>query len=186
MKKIIVASKNPVKIGAALEGFTIMFPEEAFEVEGVSAVSGVSDQPMSNAETLQGARQRVENAYAANQSADFWIGIEGGIEEVQNEMEAFAWIVVKSKDGSTGRARTGTFFLPPRVAELVRQGKELGEADDVVFGKTNSKQDNGAVGLLTDNAIHRKHYYTHATVLALIPLKKKDLYVQEFPVPPLS
>lgn len=178
MKKIIVASKNPVKIRAALEGFNQMFPEEAFDIEGVSVVSGVSDQPMSNAETLQGARQRVENAYVAHTSADFWVGIEGGIEETHGEMEAFAWIVVKSKEGKVARGRTGAFFLPPRVAELVREGKELGEADDIVFGKTNSKQDNGAVGLLTDNAIHREHYYTHAIILALIPFKKKDLYFE--------
>lgn len=166
-----------MKIRAALEGFVIMFPEEAFEVEGVSVVSSVSDQPMSNAETLQGARQRVERACAAHPLADFWIGIEGGIEEAHNEMEAFAWIVVKSKDGRMGRGRTAAFFLPPRVAELIREGKELGEADDIVFGKTNSKQDNGAVGLLTNNIIHRQHYYTHATVLALIPFKNRDLYI---------
>ena len=30
MKKIIVASKNPVKINAALNGFQKMFPEETF------------------------------------------------------------------------------------------------------------------------------------------------------------
>lgn len=177
MQKIIVASKNPVKIQAAFDGFRQMFPNEQFEVEGISVASGVSDQPMSNAETLQGARQRVESAYAAHTAADFWVGIEGGVEEMRiGEMEAFAWIVVKSKDGQTGRGRTAAFFLPPRVAELIREGKELGEADDIVFGKINSKQDNGAVGLLTDNIIHRQHYYTHATVLALIPFKNRDLY----------
>ena len=178
MQKIIIASKNPVKINAALDGFKQMFPDEAFEVEGVSVASGVSDQPMSNAQTLQGARQRVEGAYTACPHGDFWVGIEGGVEEKENEMEAFAWIVVKSKDGQIGRGRTAIFFLPPRVARLVKQGKELGEADDIVFGRTNSKQDNGAVGLLTDDVIHRQHYYTHALILALIPFKKKDLYIE--------
>ncbi len=176
MQKIIIASKNPVKINAALDGFKQMFPDEAFEIEGVSVASGVSDQSMSNVETLQGARQRVESAYAACPYGDFWVGIEGGVEEKENEMEAFAWIVVKSRDGRMGRGRTAAFFLPPRIAELIREGKELGEADDIVFGKTNSKQDNGAVGLLTDDVVHRQHYYTHATVLALIPFKNRDLY----------
>lgn len=176
MIKIIIASKNPVKIQAAFDGFRQMFPGETFEIEGISVASGVGDQPMSNAETYAGARQRIENACAAYASADFWVGIEGGVEEKENDMEAFAWIVIKSKDGHVGKGRTAAFFLPPRVAELVREGKELGEADDIVFGKTNSKQDNGAVGILTNNIIHRKHYYTHAIVLALIPFKNKDLY----------
>lgn len=176
MPKIIVASKNPVKINAALSGFKKMFPADTFEIEGVLVASGVSDQPMSDEETIRGARTRVENAYAQYGDADFWVGIEGGVENTHNEMQAFAWIVVKSKDGNVGRGRTGMFFLPPQVAHLVRQGKELGEADDIVFGRTNSKQENGAVGLLTDNIVHREQYYTDTVVLALIPFKNKHLY----------
>jgi len=176
MAKIIVASKNPVKINAALAGFKKMFPQENFEIEGVSVASGVSDQPMTDEETIQGARKRVENASVEYPDADYWVGIEGGIEDKHNEMQAFAWIVVKSKDGQVGRGRTGMFFLPPQVAYHVRQGKELGDADDIVFGKTNSKQANGAIGLLTDNIIHREHYYTETVVLALIPFKNPTLY----------
>jgi len=59
---------------------------------------------------------------------------------------------------------------------LIRQGKELGEADDIVFGRSNSKQENGAVGLLTDNAIDRAQLYEHAMILALIPFKNEALY----------
>ena len=91
-------------------------------------------------------------------------------------MEAFAWVVVKTKENRFGKGRTGTFFLPPRVAELIKQGKELGDADDIVFGRTNSKQENGAVGILTDNVVDRAKYYTEAVVLALIPFKNKQLY----------
>jgi non-canonical (house-cleaning) NTP pyrophosphatase len=55
MKKVIVASTNPVKIKTTEMGFAKMFPNETFEVEGVSAESEVSDQPMSEKETLLGA-----------------------------------------------------------------------------------------------------------------------------------
>ena len=41
MKKIIVASNNPVKIRATLEGFQTMFPSEVFEIMGISVPSGV-------------------------------------------------------------------------------------------------------------------------------------------------
>ena len=75
-----------------------------------------------------------------------------------------------------GKGRSGTFFLPPKIAELIRQGKELGEADDIVFGRTNSKQENGAVGILTDGVVDRTKYYTEAVVLALIPFKNERLY----------
>lgn len=44
--KIVVASKNPVKIKATLGGFEKMFPDVVFETEGVSVSSGVSEQPL--------------------------------------------------------------------------------------------------------------------------------------------
>jgi len=55
MKKVIVASKNPVKINAVKIGFEKMFPEECFVFEGVSVPSGVKDQPVGNHEILTGA-----------------------------------------------------------------------------------------------------------------------------------
>ena len=90
MKKIVVASKNPVKINAVRDAFEKMFPNEVFNMEGISVSSGVSDQPISDTETLQGALNRAGNAEKENLHADFWVGIEGGIEEKNSEMEAFA------------------------------------------------------------------------------------------------
>ena len=175
MKKVIVASKNPVKIQAVKRGFEKMFPTQAFEFVGVSVPSNVADQPLTNQETFQGAKNRANNACSEVKDADFYIGIEGGIEHIENEMQAFAWVFIKSA-GKCGKAKTGTFFLPKQVVELIKQGKELGEADDIVFQRHNSKQENGAVGILTGDVIDRTRYYVEAVILALIPFKNEDLY----------
>jgi len=176
VKKIIVASTNPVKIEATLEGFRRMFGDELFEAVGVVVESGVSNQPMSEEETLEGAINRVGNAMQVKEDGDYWIGIEGGLEEIDGGMEAFAWVVVKSKNGKVGRGRTGSFFLPDQVVQLIKEGKELGEADDIVFGMTNSKQANGAVGILSGDVITRKSFYEEAVILALIPFRNQTLY----------
>lgn len=176
MKSVVVASKNPVKIAAVREAYGRMFPTGAYKIAGVAVASDVSHQPMSEAETRQGAASRAAAAAMAAPSADFWIGIEGGVEQKEEGMEAFAWVVIRAADGRVGRARTAAFFLPPRIAELIHSGKELGEADDIVFGRVNSKQENGAVGLLTDNAVDRKSYYREAVIMALIPFKNTHLY----------
>lgn len=176
MKKVVVASKNPVKINTVEIGFSKMFPEELFEFVGMAADSGVLDQPMTEEETLQGAMNRVEDVIKKEPGADFYVGLEGGIKEVSGELETFAWIVVKGKSGLRGKGRTGSFFLPEKVAELVREGKELGDADDIVFGRSNSKQSNGAVGILTDDVLTRATFYEPAVILALIPFKNKKLY----------
>lgn len=176
MKKIIVASHNPLKIAAVQTGVEQMFPTLAFEIQGVSVPSGVSDQPMTDAETLQGAMNRATNAQQQFSEADFWVGVEGGIAPMNDGMEAFAWIVFFSKSGKIGKAKTASFELPPKVVELIHQGYELGDADDIVFGKSNSKQTIGAAGLLTQNVINRKTLYLQAVVLALIPFKNPKLY----------
>lgn len=176
MKRVIVASQNPVKIAAAREAWTRMFPDDACDAAGVAVSSGVSHQPMGDEETRQGALSRAAAAAAAHPAADFWIGIEGGVADTANGMEAFAWVAVYDDSGRVGLARSASFFLPPAVTHLIRQGKELGEADDIVFGRTNSKQENGAVGILTGNAIERRDYYREAAIMALIPFKNEHLY----------
>jgi len=175
MITLVVASTNPVKIQAATNGFQCLFPGSELNVIAANVPSEVAHQPLSDDETLRGALNRSANAQAAHPTADYWIGIEGGIQPIGREMAAFAWIVVRSRE-MIGKGRTGTFFLPPAVVELIQQGKELGEADDIVFGRSNSKQENGAVGLLTDNAIDRVQLYEHALILALIPFKNRTLY----------
>lgn len=175
MKHVIVASTNPVKTNAVQRALDAVFGPGTHQAEGHSISSGVSDQPMTDGETLEGARNRASAAMASHPGAGLWVGIEGGVEDADEVMRAFAWAVVLGRS-LKGEARTGTFQLPPEVTRLLRRGVELGDADDIVFGRTNSKQKDGAVGILTDGLIDRTGYYEHAVVLALIPFLKKDLY----------
>ena len=174
---IAIASTNPVKVAATREGFQRMFPGQLVTLQPLSVPSGVADQPLSDEETLLGATNRVRNAVAACPAAQFWVGIEGGVQWQGGELSAFAWVVVRAAAGQ-GRARSGTFLLPPAVAKLVAQGLELGEADDQVFGQTNSKQAAGAIGLLTDNAVDRRQLYAQAVILALVRFKNEVLYTR--------
>lgn len=175
-QKVVVASTNPVKINTTEIGFAKMFPNVEHEFLGVKAESGVSDQPMSEEETLKGALNRAEHIAKLEPKADYWVGIEGGIQEINGVMESFAWIVIRDKKGKIGRGRSGSFILPPKVAKLIKQGKELGEADDIVFGMKNSKQSNGAVGILTGDVLTRTTFYEPAVILALIPFKNPKLF----------
>ena len=173
--KLVVSSKNPVKIEAALAGFQQVFPDQAFEVKGISVPSGVPDQPMGSRETYEGAFNRTCNAMEAEPDADYWIGIEGGNIRHGEEMEAMAWVVIRSRT-RMGKGRTAGFFLAPEVVKLVNEGYELGHADEQVFGIQNSKQKMGSCGLLTDNLIDRLDLYVPAVIFALIPFKKPALF----------
>lgn len=175
MQHIAVASLNPVKLRATKKAFERLFPDQRFSVSGAALPSGVADQPTSLAETMTGARNRAHNARRAQPDAQFWVGIEGGIEDSPLGMTCFARVHVLGADGREGLGQTAVFYLPREVAALVRQGVELGLADDQVFGRDDSKQANGAIGILSDDVIDREAYYIHAMIMALLPFKNPTL-----------
>jgi inosine/xanthosine triphosphatase len=166
---VVVASRNPVKIDAVKEAFGVQFPAATFDLISVDVDSGVSDQPANDQETRQGARNRVVEARRVQPDADYWVGIEGGIESVDDQLMAFAWMVILGRNDKKGEARSVTLPLPPAVKDLMDEGCELGEANDRVFGTKNSKQKGGAYGLLSDGKYTREFIYSQTLVIALIP-----------------
>lgn len=188
MKTIVcaVGSKNPVKCKASEDGLhKALKPtlEEVFEVKsiGYDVPSGVRDQPIGDEETKRGALNRAKAAWVAYNSdkgkaPDFAVGLEGGIILEGDEMICSAYMAVYNSPDRFGTARTCSFALPPAIVEKVKGGMELGDADDAVFGGTNSKQKGGTVGHLTRGAIDRSNYYTDAVVLATMPLLWPDMW----------
>ena len=167
--KIVVASRNPVKVGATTQAFKTLFPDAVLDVTSVNVESGVGDQPDSDEATRRGARMRALGARDAEPDAEFWVGLEGGIEVVDDQLMAFAWMAVQGRVGDVSEARSTTLPLPPEVKKLVVSGLELGEANDRVFSTVNSKQGGGAYGLLTDGLYTREGIYTQTLIMALIP-----------------
>ncbi|MBB6459587.1 inosine/xanthosine triphosphatase [Flammeovirga kamogawensis] len=179
-KKIVVASRNPVKINAALSGMNKILPNVKFQVQGVDVSSGVADQPMSTKETWEGAFNRATNARNLEVNADYWVGMEGGIDtDADGKMFAFAWMCIIDKEDRLGKAQTGIFYLPPKVQKLVEGGVELGYANDKVFNEVGSKQKGGAVGSLTLGALGRTEYYEQAMILAMVQIVNPLLYPNE-------
>lgn len=176
--RVVVASRNPVKLAAAAEGFRLAFGE-APAVDGIAVPSGVADQPMTDAETLQGARNRVEAARQARPEADYWVGIEGGVHPSGTLLEAFAWVVVASAKRQA-RARSAAFPLPRPAVEALQRGSELGHVMDALFGESHSKHKGGAIGLLTHGAITRTALYVQPVVMACIPFLHPEWYPERW------
>lgn len=168
---VLVGSKNPTKTNAVFSAFKEVF-KVPVKVVGLSVSSGVPDQPMSCVETKNGAKNRVKQL--KKNVADFYVGIEGGCSYEDNNLFAFAWAITVSKE-KTGCGKTSLFQLPKEIQKLIEQGVELGEADDIVFNRKNSKQKDGAVGILTGGLVDRSKYYKEAVVMSLIPFINKKL-----------
>ena len=173
--KVVVGSKNPTKINAVKRAIKRVFKKNEITIEGFGVSSGVSDQPMSCLETKNGAINRVKNL--ENKDANLFVGIEGGCDYINDDLFAFAWVITKNNSGIVGKGKTSMFQLPKKIQKLIEMGVELGEADDIVFKRNNSKEKNGAVGILTNNLIDRTKYYEEAVVLSLIPFIKNELFI---------
>jgi inosine/xanthosine triphosphatase len=167
--KIVVASQNPVKVAATREAFAALMPDAELLMIPISVPSAVSDQPSSDSETCLGAKNRARNARAEIPDADYWVGLEGGIEVFDDQLMAFAWMSILDCNGKSGEARSATLPLPQAVKTLIDDGMELGDANDQVFATVNSKQAGGAYGLLTEGLYTRQSIYTQTLILALIP-----------------
>ncbi|EGU37598.1 NTPase [Vibrio ichthyoenteri ATCC 700023] len=168
---VIVASLNPAKISAVESAFHCVFPQHTFTFIGVNVPSEVADQPISNQETYQGARNRVTNAKLTRANGDFYVGLEAGIEDGVT----FAWMVIESAT-QRGESRSASMMLPPAVADRLSQEVELGTVMDEVFGTTNIKQKGGAIGVLTQHQLTRSSVYHQALIMALIPFTNPQHY----------
>jgi inosine/xanthosine triphosphatase len=175
-KKVAVGSKNPVKIEAVRLAFKDVWPEIEWEVIGTDVSSGVSNQPMSDRESIKGATNRAKRSRKLH-NADFGVGLEGGLQKVGKDYVDAGWMVVVSKDGRLGIGSTVKMHTPHKMMRMVlEEGKELGEVCDIFFKRKNTKQAEGQFGLMTKNLITRTEGYRHGVISALVRFIHPDLY----------
>ena len=165
---VAVGSLNPAKIEAARLAFGALWPGALDGVHGCDVSSGVAAQPMTDAETIRGARNRAARAIDLGE-ADYGVGIEGGLERTEGSWFNSGWAVVVDRAGREGVGSTLRMQVPPALMEFVLAGQELGEACDLVFGRTDADRAEGFVGLMTGNAIHRSGALCDAVIAALTP-----------------
>jgi inosine/xanthosine triphosphatase len=184
--KIIIGTKNKIKISALREimgGYDFL---TGAKMEGMDAESDVSDQPKTLEETVLGAKNRAKNAFHGCPEAlgltkgDLGVGVEDGLMEFPGTLTGFMNITICAfYDG--GRYYLGMsagFEYPPQAIELVKRGLDINQAfykmeltDDPAIGS-----EQGAVGILTKGRWRRKDTIKQAITSALIQLDNKDLY----------
>jgi len=115
-----VGTTNQAKL-AAVEGVIAKLFEaenKSLEIKGVTVSSGVGDQPISAEETMLGAQNRAKAALAAVPTADFGIGLEGGLEKIGDLYFECGWMAVVDRQGKLGLGR----YKLPFVAALLDLG----------------------------------------------------------------
>ncbi len=177
--KIIVGSKNPVKINAVKLAFESVWPEEEFIVEGIEVGSGVSEQPMTDQETFAGAKNRALRALDKDDDAEYGVGLEGGLNNFEGEWYTTGWVVIINRKGVIGSGTAVHIKIPKAIMDVLKDSNDLGGAADKVFNRENIKQQEGIYGILTNNALTRTSASKDGVISALTTFVYPELY---FPI----
>ena len=175
--KILVGSKNPVKIEAVEEAFLKYFKK--VEVIGIEVDSKVPNQPI-NEGTFEGAENRASELKRINKTkklnAQFFIGLEGGIIELYSKWFNFGVVYIIDNEGKTGLGISPCFELPDRMVQELLNNAELGEITGKMTKDRNIKKKGGAIGFFSKGRMKRKDLYVSGLITALIPFINERLY----------
>jgi inosine/xanthosine triphosphatase len=164
IQAIAVGSANPVKIAAVKAVVVRIWPQAS--VTGAAVNPGVALQPLSDEEAIAGATNRARLALVM-MDADLGLGLEGATVDMAHGMYTTSWVVAIGRDGAMGIGGGGRLPLPAAVAQAIRSGRELGPLMDEVAGQHNTKQKQGAVGILTAGLVTRQQALEVAVTYAL-------------------
>lgn len=167
--KVIVGSRNPAKYKAVQQELINLGFEDC-ETVALDVDSGVSNQPLSDEETVSGALQRARNALASNVDADFAIGLEGGVvlgASSTSGVMVCNWGALVSKDGREYIAGGARIPLPEAFKEELIAGKELGDLMDEYCQRKDIRKQEGALGIFTDGAVSRMEMFQHVSKLLI-------------------
>lgn len=173
--KVAVGSMNPAKINAAESVFKRVFGEH-IEIIPVGMQSIVSDQPMSEAEAVEGAISRARRAIH-HINANYGVGMEGCIYETSLGYFLTGWCAVIDRNGKIGLGSSGHIQLPEIASQMiVVEGKELGDVMDELTGEKDVKKRMGTVGILTKGFDNRQNSWETALLYALAQKINPEIY----------
>ncbi len=190
--RIAVGSTRRPKLNAVAEAATLfkelLAPEMTLEIQGYEVESGVGHTPSSREELMRGARQRaealVERLRTTNESANYFVGLEGGLDVAEENgnrcvlLESWAYVT----DGQRGHyGCSGSIEMPEALAEdVLTNGTELSVAIDRFAGAVGIRDAQGAWGVLSGNLISRQEAFRVAVVAAFAPFYNYKMYGKAF------
>ena len=173
--KINVGSKNPIKLGAVKEAFSLYF--DKLIVNGFEVDSRVNPQPKKLEEITQGAVNRAVKSF---DDCDYSVGIESGIFPVNRTLTGYTNMscsAIYNGKKIVGMGLSPGFELPEFVIkEIFHGGNEVAKIFDREFNRQNIGKEGGAISILSKGKYFRKELHRGAPIMALFPIINKEIY----------
>ena len=151
----------------------------------MKASSGVSDQPKSSRESIKGAKTRALNALKEyetenkNANVSYSIGIEGGIEKIEDLYFQSGWIAIYDcKNDKFGIGTSARVEVSNKIATTLinDENTELSDVIDSLSGKENIGKKEGYFGIVTNNTLSRANAYSHGVLMAFAKFVSDSKY----------
>lgn len=173
--KVLVGSKNPVKIDGAKQAFELYFKD--VNVEGISVSSGVADQPV-NEEIYQGAKNRALNllSYSKEKSvdADYFVAVESGMTNFYGKWVINNVAVIIDKNGYESVGLSEGFPIPEKYVDEIKE-KSLGYVMEKLSNVNDIAKKYGGVYFLTKK-ITRTDLSRNAFIMALTQFVNGEIW----------
>ncbi|HSX47192.1 MAG TPA: inosine/xanthosine triphosphatase [Patescibacteria group bacterium] len=173
---VVLGSLNNPKLISVKKAFSKSFHEDLIKFKSISVNNGVSDHPVNGSESIQGAINRAKSARKQVPKADYYVGIEGGLLNIDNRYWEFGWVAIIDKIGEINTGLSAGIELKGKLLQDVLNGIELSQAINKHFGLKELGKAKGFYGLATDDLITRVDAYENAIIFALAPFLNKKYF----------
>lgn len=175
--QVVVGSNNPVKLNATKQALEQW---QHCSIIGQEVESGVPAQPMSDAQTRRGARNRARTAWHVATAVSkkttalnvapplcLGVGLEGGVFRQGQQLWSTVWVSVCADGRKVFESNGARFALPEIIAQPILAGTEMGDVLGKLFAADDIKRKQGGIGVVTRNFVTRTQEYTAIATLAL-------------------
>lgn len=149
---------------------------EALKSEDISDLrchdvsSEIAEQPLTEAETIQGAKNRAKNSFLADDSVDLAFGMEGGLSKIDNIYHLVCITAIYTKNNSYYLGISSKLPLPKTVSEKIDSGEAFGI---VIRQHQDQLSKESPEYLLAEKLIDRKELFTQSTQNAFLAYRAK-------------
>lgn len=150
-----------------------------YEIVPIDVESGVADQPLNEDTTIKGAVNRAKNAAGSSQEYEFSIGLEGGLEKINNLYYLVCVAALVDQNGNVYIGISNKLPLPNEVSEGIKKGEQFGVAiREFMKSIQNNSLDNSTQLIeYIQELIDRKKSFSMALNTALFAFKFSEKFV---------
>jgi inosine/xanthosine triphosphatase len=170
--RVEVGSDNPVKVEAVRNIMEEIYRK--VQVQSVDVTTTVGEQPWGD-KILQGAKERAKSAIG---KADYGVGIEAGILEMDDGLYGIQFCAIIDKECAVTSGQSSGFRYPPEIEDKIRDGTAVSKAFDDLYGTKDVGHHEGAIGFLTKGMLNRQQLSEQAVLAAMVPRMRPDIYFE--------